>query len=337
MRAEGVQLTTDLTHLAVVGFVEVVKNLGNYYKTLRKIIRAIEAEKPRAVVLIDYPGFNLRLAAELKKRRIPVIYYISPQVWAWRKGRVKKIAQRVEKMICLFEFEVPLYEKEGLAVRWVGHPFLDVVQPERSPAEARRHFGLEEGVRTIGLLPGSRAQEIEHHLPILLASARLITKALGPCQFPVSFANGQDSKRLTKHLGSATKVRCIPVEGNFYDLVNCCDLVLMSSGSATLMTAILGTPMVVIYHVGGLTAWIARRFIRIPHIALANIVAGRAVVPELLQENATPDRIALTAQRLLENPERLQEMRKALRGVRNRLGERGAARRAAQEVLASIL
>ena len=194
MQEAGVEIAVDITKLAVVGFIEVLRHLGTFLRTLRGVLRDIERIRPQAVVLIDYPGFNLRLAAHLKQRRIPVIYYISPQVWAWKKGRVKKIARRVDKMICLFDFEVPLYEKEGLAVRWVGHPFLDVVRPEWPVEAARKRFGLKEGVRTIGILPGSRVQEIKRHLPVLVASAQELATQMGSitlCRAYSSTAEGR--------------------------------------------------------------------------------------------------------------------------------------------------
>ncbi|MBI2871483.1 MAG: lipid-A-disaccharide synthase [Candidatus Omnitrophica bacterium] len=336
MQAEGVAIVRDLTQHAVVGFLEVLKHLPHFLKTLKALVQEVERLKPRAVILIDYPGFNLRLAHELKKRGIRVIYFISPQIWAWRRDRVKKIARRVDKMICLFEFEVPLYESQGLPVRCVGHPFLDIVRTPWTPAQARRELGLQEGIRTIGLLPGSRENEIRRHLPVLIQSAGLLVKRIGPCQFVISQSEGTDRDLFTRVLSEKDSSRFRLIQGHFLDLVNSCDFIVTASGSATLITGILEKPMIVIYRVGFLTALLARLFITIPHIGLVNVVAGKTIVPELLQQNATPQKLAGLAASILTDPSRLDEMKQSLRKVRELLGQPGAARRAAQEVLSSL-
>ncbi len=266
----------------------------------------MDRERPDLVILIDFPDFNLRLAKHAHQRDIPVLYYISPQVWAWRSGRVKQIARWVKKMIVFFTFEVPIYEQAGVDVDWVGHPLIDIARPTLSREEAFRRFGLDLHRQTIGLLPGSRASEIERLLPTLLDAARILHQEIPTLQFLIPLASSVPKAMVSPFLEETFPVTLI--EGQTYDVMNISDLLITASGSATLEGAILGIPMVIIYKVSRLSYWIGRALIHVDHIGLVNLVAGERIVPELIQKDANPQRIAEEALRILKDPVRSQQM-----------------------------
>jgi lipid-A-disaccharide synthase len=331
LEKRGMKILYRSQSLSVVGITEVVFKLRSILKALSGLKKSLDQEKPDLVILIDFPDFNLRLAKIVHRRGIPILYYISPQVWAWRSKRIKLIARLVKKMIVLFPFEVPLYEAEGVDVEWVGHPLLDIVKPTLPKEKAFQIFGLDPGRRTIGLLPGSRIHEVQRLLPPLLASAHLLQNEIPDLQFIIPLAPGF-SKTI---LSSWMKNISIPVnvvEGFTYDVMNLSELLITASGTATLEGAILGKPMIIIYKVSLPSYWIGRAMVRVDHIGLVNLVAEREIAPELIQKDVNPQRIVEEAFRILRDPLVSRKMTESMGGVRQKLGEPGAAERAARIV-----
>ncbi|MGD0916296.1 MAG: lipid-A-disaccharide synthase [Thermodesulfobacteriota bacterium] len=332
LERRGMRILYPAHSLSVVGLTEVFVKLRPILKALRRLKRSLEQERPDLVILIDFPGFNLWLAKIAHRRGIPILYYISPQVWASRPKRIKLIARVVKKMIVLFPFEVPLYEAAGVDVEWVGHPLLDIVKPTLPKEKAFQQFGLDPNRRTIALLPGSRIREIERLLPPLLASAHLLQKEIPELQFIIPLAPGIPHTIFASHMEKAS-VPVKVVEGFTYDVMNLSELLITASGTATLEGAILGKPMIIIYRVSSLTYWIGRAMIHVNHIGLVNLVAEKEIVPELIQKDVNPQKIAEEALRILKNPVFCQRMIESMAEVRKNLGEAGAAHRAARIVM----
>jgi lipid-A-disaccharide synthase len=332
LKRAGMKLLYPSQSLSVVGITEVFFKLRAILKALQGLKKSIDRERPDLVILIDFPDFNLRLAKIAHRRGIPVLYYVSPQVWAWRPKRIRLIARLVKKMIVLFPFEVPLYEAAGVDVEWVGHPLLDIVKPVLSKEKALRQLGLDPKRRTIGLLPGSRTHEVERLLPPLLASAHLLQKESPDLQFVIPLAPGIPRTALSPWMKNIS-VPVTVVEGFTYDAMNLSELLIVASGTVTLEGAILGKPMIIIYKVSLPSSWVARALVRVDHIGLVNLVAEKEIAPELLQKEVTPQRIADEAFRILRNPILSRKMVQAMNEVRQKLGEPGAAQRAAHIVL----
>ncbi|MGA2517367.1 MAG: lipid-A-disaccharide synthase [Thermodesulfobacteriota bacterium] len=332
LKRTGMKLLYPSQSLSVVGITEVFFKLRAILKALQGLKKSIERERPDLVILIDFPDFNLRLAKIAHRRGIPILYYISPQVWAWRPNRIKLIARLVKKMIVLFPFEVPLYEAVGVDVEWVGHPLLDIVKPTLSKEKAFQQFGLDPNRRTVGLLPGSRIHEIERLLPPLLASAHLLQEEIPDLQFVIPLAPGLPKTLLSpwmKNISVPVKV----VEGFTYDVMNLSELLIAASGTVTLEGAILGKPMIIIYKVSLPSSWVARALVRLDHIGLVNLVAEKEIAPELLQRDVNPQRISDEALRILRDPILSRKMAESMKEVRQKLGEPGATQRAARTVL----
>ena len=324
----GMRLLYHSQSLSVVGITEVLFKIRSILKALRRLKKSLDQERPDLIILIDFPDFNLRLAKIAHRKGIPILYYISPQVWAWRPKRVKLIAQWVKKMVVLFPFEVPFYEAAGVDVEWVGHPLLDIVKPTLSKEVAFQRFGLDPKRKTIALLPGSRTHEVKRLLPPLLASAQLLGKEIPDLQFIIPLASGIHQKTLSpwmRNIFVPVKV----VEGWTYEVMNLSELLITASGTATLEAALLGKPMVIVYKVSFFSYWIGRALIQVDHIGLVNLVAGKEIAPELIQKDVNPQRIAEEALRILRDPILRRRMTESMAGVRQSLGELGAAQRAA--------
>jgi len=335
LEKRGMRLLHHVRSLSVVGISEAFRKLRIALNTLRELKEAMEREGPDLVILIDYPEFNLRLAKFARQREIPVLYYISPQIWAWRPRRVKAIAKRVRKMVVLFPFEVPLYQAVGVDVEWVGHPLLDIVRPSLSKEKALEQFGIDPEKKTIALLPGSRMEEVNRLLPPMLDSTVFLRREMPELQFIIPLAPGISEATLSprmKNISTPIKV----IKGFAYDVMNLSDLIITASGTATLEAAILEKPMVILYKVSSLSSWVARALIRVKHIGLVNLVAGKEIAKELLQENVSPERIAEEGLRLLRDPVLYGKTVKAMAEVRRNLGEPGAASRAARIVLSLL-
>jgi lipid-A-disaccharide synthase len=340
MQAAGMRLDLDLTKKSVIGLWEVLKHLGYFRKAFAQALDLLEKERPDVVVPIDYPGFNLRFAEKAHARGVKVCYYISPQVWAWKAGRVHLMKRILDKMLVVFPFEVPLYEKVGLPCAFVGHPLVDAIPPGKPSAPGRRSLGARPGEVLVGLLPGSRQQEVRGLLPAMLESARLLTKRSDrKFRFLILKAPGLDltlyRPALDAALASGLEVSLLdrPAGPALYGLRRCFDLAMVASGTATLETAILGTPFVILYRVHPLSYQIGKRLVKLPYIGLANVVAGSKVVPEFVQD-LDPRPVAQALEGLLPGrPARVPQLKAMARAVKG-LGGPGAARRAADELLA---
>lgn len=324
MSAEGLDAVAHSREISVVGFTEVLRVLPRARQIFHRLLAAVESQRPEVAVLIDSPGFNLRLAKALWQRGIPVIYYISPQVWAWHRSRVKNISRWVRLMLVLFPFEASFYEEHGVSVIHVGHPIVDEVP---TLPQAWDRGGAE---RRVALLPGSRDSEVRALLPLMLESARLLAEEqdirVRLIQAPTV------SPELIQELCGKAPLTVETVRGGRFEAVADAHLALCASGTATLEVGLLGTPMVVIYRVGRWTAMLGRRLVRVPHISLVNLVLEERVVPELMQEEATTDSIVAVSRSLLAGGPAVVEMRRQLGGLRTRLGRAGASRRAAEAV-----
>lgn len=336
LKNEGVHVYEDLTRFAVVGFTEVLKHYSEFKRIFKMILDKIDGIKPAAVILVDYPGFNLRLAKEIKRRGIPVIYYISPQVWAWKKNRVQIIRKYVDRMLVLFPFEKTFYQKMGLDVDFIGHPLVDTVRADMPKAKFLESIGFKDYQFTIGLLPGSRMKEIERHLPAMLASAEILTDQFPMMQFLVVKAPTVPIAAIEKYTKRFSSLRLKIVQDDIYNAIQACDICIVASGTATLETALLLKPMVVVYKTSWLTWLLAKCVIRIPDIALVNVVAGKRIVPECLQLGASPQRIAQEIKSIITNELRLEDMKNELRKIRGLLGESRAVERAADKIFEVI-
>lgn len=329
MREAGVETVYDMVDLAVVGFVEVIKHLGVFKSVLEGLLTLLEIKRPDAVILVDYPGFNLRFAKYVKKKKIPVIYYISPQIWAWGKNRISEIKKCVDKMIVIFGFEEELYKDAGVKVSFVGHPFLDIVRPGWKKEETIKRLRLRHHSVKTAVLPGSRAKEIERHLPAMLKACEIIKTKLPDAEFILSRRRELDNS-IYNGIIDRSKIKPHSLENRPYEIMDVSDLVMVSSGSATLETAIMEKPMVIVYKTSFITWLLARNMIKIPDIGLVNVVAGRRVVPELLQFQVNAPDIARESLRILKNKKTREDIKKDLRKVKKKLGEQGAVERAAR-------
>jgi len=328
MREAGVDTLVDAREMAVVGLVEVAAHFPTIFRAFRKMERILKENPPDLLILIDYPDFNLRLARVAKGSGVKVLYYISPQVWAWRVGRVKKIARIVDRMAVVFPFEVPFYEREGVPVSFVGHPLVDSARPTMSRDEACAAFGMDASRKVVGLFPGSRIQEIRKHLPLLLESARILKQRFPELQFILPLATSLVRSDVDPYLESAP----VPVtvqSGKGYDVIRVCDAIVTVSGTVTLEIALLGVPMAIIYKLSAMTYLIGKRLIRVDHIGICNIVADRRVVREMIQHEADPGLIAEELTRILTDSRYAEEIRDGLALVRERLGGGGCSSRVA--------
>jgi lipid-A-disaccharide synthase len=333
MKQAGVEPLVEVSDVAVVGILEVARHLPRIYRGYRTLTNALAMRRPDLVLPIDYPDFNLRVARRARGLEIPVLYFVSPQVWAWRRGRVRTIARRVDRMMVLFRFEEQLYREAGVPVTWVGHPLADGQQEMPARRDARGSLGLPERGTVIALMPGSRLSEVRRILPVLLRAAEILSQDGTGLSFVMPAAPTLDSGELAS-LSRGHPVRVVP--GRLEEVLAAADAAAVASGTATLQVALSGTPMVIVYRVSPLTALIGRRLISVADIGLANLVAGRRVAEELVQEDCTPERVARALSRLL-NPAATDAARKNLALVRAGLGEAGAFARAAEETLAMLV
>lgn len=332
MRQAGVRLHAHAGDLAVVGLVEVAARLPAIWRAYRSMIRCLRDRRPDLVILVDFPDFNLRLARRASRLGIPVVYFISPQVWAWRAGRIRSIAKYVRRLLVIFPFEEGFYRDRGVEALYVGHPLLDRLTSSPSMDEARRRLELEGAAPVLGLLPGSRAGELMRHLPILLRSARRLMTEQPDLRVVIAAADGLPLDLIGSFL-TREAVLATVVQGRTYEVMAASDLLLVASGTATIEAAIIGTPMVIVYRLAFLSWLLGRLLIRVPYIGMVNLVAGRRVAPELIQFHATPERIADEARRLLLSAEQRRQTRQELQQMRDRLGPPGALSRTVDAIL----
>ena len=332
MRKAGVDIAHDIADLGIIGFVEVVKNLPRFFRLRDELVALMEREKPDVLLVIDYPDFNMRLAPKARALGIPVVSYIPPSAWAWRKGRAKSVAKLVDKIAAIFPFEAEVYRNAGANVEFVGHPLIDIIKPTMDKTAAYEFFQLDSQHSIILLLPGSRKAEIENLLPVMLKSAEKIMQLDPNCQFVLPVAS-TISREMLHNMIKQYKVKVKLTAEHTYDLMTIADSAIAASGTVTLEAAILGLPVVVIYKMAALTYFIGRLLVKIPNISLPNIVAGKRIIPELLQYEVNADNIAREAIALLPSTAAGKQAREGLRQVKQRLGAGGAVKRTAQVVL----
>jgi lipid-A-disaccharide synthase len=333
LRGERAELLAHVRDLAVVGLFEVVAHIRRIRRIFHRLLEEVDRERPDVAVLIDYPDFNLRLAGELRRREVPVVYYVSPQVWAWRRGRLRSIRKTVSHMLVIFPFEERLYREAGVRVTFVGHPLVDLVRPAADRTAFLQGLGLDPRRPVVALLPGSRPQEVRHNLPPLAGAVQGMARRDSRLQFLLALAPTLDPHELTARLKDRP-VRA--VAGATHAVLGAASLALVASGTATVEAALLGTPLVVVYRLSPLTYAIGRPFVRVPHYAMVNLIAGRRIVPEMIQHDFTGERVAAEACGLLEDEGRLRRMREDLAEVRRLLGDPGASERAAGAVLEAL-
>jgi lipid-A-disaccharide synthase len=330
MGREGMDLTVHMSHMAFMGFVEVVRHLRTILRVQRALEQQMERRPPDVVLLVDYPGFNLRFAQAAQRRGIPVLYYISPQVWAWHRSRVRKMKRLVNKMHVIFPFEEEIYAAEGIPVQFVGHPLVERLAVQGTKGEFLVRHGLSAHTKLLGMFPGSRTQEIERILPVMMKSAESLRSAMN-LQVAIGVAPNLGREALSAYMPSSSGVHLI--ENATYDLMLHADAAIVTSGTATLEAGYFGTPMAVVYKTSPVTYAIGRRLVDVRHIGLVNIVAGRGIVPELIQDACTPERLVTTMTPLLTNPVVASAMRRDLSVVRERLGSGGASAKVAASIL----
>jgi lipid-A-disaccharide synthase len=332
MRDAGVEVIHDMTEIAVVGFLEVLRHLRTFRSIFYDLLRVVKERKPDAVVLIDLPGFNLRFGPKIKALGIPVIYYISPQVWAWGKSRVRKMREFIDKIFVILPFEVDFYRREGIKAEFVGHPLVDVLKTKYERNEFRAKLGVHDGEKLVAFLPGSREQEVGRILPLMINIAKDIRNKVPNAKFIIPAA----SKTLTMTIHRIISQFSIDIDvcvGDVYDIMNSSDAAVVSSGTATLEMAWFGTPFVLIYKMSFLSYLIAKRVARVQKIGLVNILAGKDIITEYIQRAAVPDKIAEEIILFLQDENAAQEKRRELLIIRRLLGGGGAAQRVADGII----
>jgi lipid-A-disaccharide synthase len=333
LEGEGGRLLAHVRELAVVGLLEVLRHLRRLRAVFRSVLEEVERQRPDVAVLVDYADFNLRLARELKARGVPVVYYVSPQVWAWRRGRIRAIRDSVARMVVIFPFEEPLYREAGVPVTFVGHPLVDLARPAADRAAFLTGQGLDPQRPVLAVLPGSRRQEVAHNLAPIAGALRQLRALRPDLQLALAVAPSLDPARLDPCLSGLPVTR---VAGRTHALLSAATAGIVASGTATVEAALMDLPMVVVYRVSPLTYALGRPFVRVPHFAMANLIAGREVVKELIQRDFRSEAVAREALAVLEDPGRRDRIREGLAQIRARLGPPGASARAAA-VVAQLL
>jgi lipid-A-disaccharide synthase len=332
MRSVGVETLVDVRELAIMGALEVAAALPKFLRVFRQLREAANARKPDAVILVDWPEFNLRLAKKLKRDGHRVFYYISPQVWAWRQYRVRQIQRDVERMLVILPFEKEFYERHGVEVEYVGHPLLDSVRVTISREEFCQQYKLDPTRQIVALLPGSRRKEVAYIWPPMLDAVRALESINPALQFVLALA----PTIARAQIETASLPALTVVENDTYNAVAAADLAVVASGTATLETAIIGTPLIVCYRASELNWRLFTPLIKVPFVGMPNLIAGREIAPELLQHNLTGARLAEEIAALLGSTQRLQAARNDLVEVRAKLGDAQASHRAAQVILKSL-
>jgi lipid-A-disaccharide synthase len=332
LRAAGAQLVGDFGGLSVTGIVEVARVLPRTYAIYRRLVAEATRSRPDVLVAVDFPDFNFTLARALRKLHVPVVYYISPQLWAWRPGRMKTMRRIADRVLVIFPFEEAIYRDAGVPVEWVGHPLLDVL-PDSEPREAfLSRVGLDPARPVVALLPGSRGNEVRAILPDLARAVAIVRERAPGTQALVARAPHLD-EALFAPLAAAGEPAAVVVDGVADAVLSAADVALVASGTVTVQAALHACPMVVVYRLAPLTYRLGKPFVRVDTYAMANLVAGRRVVPELIQDAFTPEAVASEALRVLTDPAYANRVRADLREVRSKLGDPGASRRAARAVL----
>ena len=324
MLQAGVDIRYDSSAIAVIGVVEVIKHYAEIRRALKAMCQLLLTERPDLLVCVDYKEFNFKLARFAKQNGIKVLFYVSPQVWAWRPGRVKKYGAVIDMMAVIFPFEVAYYEAEQVPVRYVGHPSVDKVHPQRSKEDNLRSFGLGNTKLIVGILPGSRRNEIERMLPVMLAAARKLQNSFPGIHFLLPQADSIPDALLAEHLRSA-RLMITVIKKKPYDVIQCCDAIMTTSGTASLEIALLGVPMVIAYKLSALTYWLGRWLVKTPYIGLPNIMLGKPAVKELIQHQASAENLAAEITKILKDKPYAEQIRQDLLHVKQQLGDGGGS------------
>ena len=335
MKEAGVRTYFGLSSLAYMGVLEVLRHYIRFRNIFNSLVRAARLEKPDLAILIDYPSFNLRLAKKLNQAGVPIVYYISPQIWAWGKKRIHTIKKLVRKIIVIFNFEEAIYKKAGVDVEFVGHPLLDTARPKSTRSDFLRLLGLDEDKVTIALLPGSRKKEVEHLLPVMMDTADIIHKEMPNTQFALA----KYSDLPARLFDSILKKHDIPVaaaDDRVHDILNAADFAIVKSGTGTLEAAIMATPMIIVYRTSFLTALVSKLTIRLPYVGMVNVMSGKKIVPEFLQYDVRPKNMADEVLDILKHKGKYESIKQDLVKIKGMLGQAGASRRAAN-IIAEIL
>src|SRR6202030_4362128 len=322
----GVEIVTDYSEVAVVGITEIVKHLPSLLRAMERLVTEAEKRRPALAILTDFPGFHLRLARKLKAKRIRNVYSICPQFWAWRPWRADLVRRRFAKALCTFPFEEKFFSDAGVPTKFIGHPLVGRVRAAKDRKQFCEELGLDASRSIVTLLPGSRAGELAHHLPVLQEACAQINGRV-PAQFVIAAAHAQDVERLKA--GWPTGMVARVVEGETYNALAAANAAIVSSGTATVEAALLNVPMVVIYRVSPLTGALAKPLVRTPYFAMVNLIAEKRAVPELIQNDFAPERVSTEVLRLLNDQSAREALRRDLAEVRRRLGPPGAVDRAA--------
>jgi lipid-A-disaccharide synthase len=329
LRAEGGRLLAHVSDLAVVGLLEVLRHLRRLKTVFLSVIEEVDRQRPGVAVLVDYAGFNLRLARELKRRGVRVVYYVSPQVWAWRRGRLKTIRANVAHMVVIFPFEEPLYREAGVPVTFVGHPLVDLARPAEDRAAFLAAHGLDAARPVLAVLPGSRRQEVAQNLAPIAGTLRLLRERRPGLQIALAVAPSLDPRPFDRDLAGLAVTR---VAGHTHALLSAASAGIVASGTATVEAALMGLPFVVVYRLSPLTYALGRPFVNVPHYAMPNLIARREIVKELIQSDFRPETVASEVLALLDDAGRRGAVVAGLAEVRERLGQPGASARAAEVV-----
>jgi lipid-A-disaccharide synthase len=333
LREAGAELVGDFRGLTVTGLIEALSVLPRSWQMYRRLVDAVAGQAPDVFVAIDFPDFNCRLAAALRRRGVPIVYYVSPQIWAWRSGRLRKLKALVDEMLVIFPFEEDIYRRAGMRVRFVGHPLVDLAHASQDRTAFLGRIGLDPDAPTVALLPGSRPNEVRRILPDLVRAAALIGNRLPRTQFVVARAPNLDASLFAALTGGGLRAAAV-IERRTDDVLAASDIVLTASGTATVQAALHGCPMVIVYRLSPLTYRLGKPFVHVDTYGMVNLVAGRRIMPELIQDDFTPDAVAREAIALLTDSGRAAAARADLREVCARLGGEGASRRAAEAILA---
>ena len=335
MQNAGVEVFFDSRIIAVVGLIEVLRHWGDIKKAMAIVKQHLQQTRPDLLILVDYPEFNLKMARYAGELGIKVLFYISPQVWAWRPKRIHKIGSLIDHMAVIFKFEQQYYENAGIPVSFVGHPLVDKVRVGEQRDNLRAALGIASTERVVGLFPGSRHSEISRLLPLMFETARLMRERDPEIRFLLPVASTLDFDHISRQCADKG-LDIIVTSGDTYETIVCCDVIATCSGTVTLEIGLLGVPMCIVYRVSPLSYAILKRLVTIPHIGLANIVAGDSVVREFLQSDANPEAVSAELFELLDNAEYRARVKTGLESVRENLGEGGGARNMAQLVLSLI-
>ncbi|MGZ5599853.1 MAG: lipid-A-disaccharide synthase [Methylobacter sp.] len=332
MAQAGIDIRYDSANIAVIGVVEVIKHYGEIRRALKLMQELVTAEQPDLLVCVDYKEFNFKLARYAKQLGIKVLFYVSPQVWAWRPGRVKAYGKVIDMMAVIFPFETAYYDAENVPVRYVGHPSVDKVHAQYSKDEDLTRFGLDRNKPVVGLLPGSRANEIKRMLPVMLAAAEKVRAGLPECRFILPQADSISDALLEQYIRQSPLAVTV-IKNQPYDVIQCCDAVMTTSGTATLEIALLTVPMVIAYKLSSITYWLGKWLVNTPFIGLPNIVSGKRIIKELIQHDATAENLAAEMTRILTDKVYADEMRQNLDQVKQQLGHGGGSKNMAQLAL----